>query len=512
MTAEEHPTVPVPAGYRIGRWEVREPLASGAFSSVYAARATDPGSVSADGLPADAALKILTTGTRTPRQLSHLQELARRELEIHRKLQHPRLIRMFEAQTIDDPEHPGLDGATVLVLERAAGSVENLICRSGPGPLPAAPGLLAQICEGLAQIHRAGWVHGDLKPANVLLMADDSVRLADFNLASEMDGTHAYAPVFATPDYTPPELLWSEISEQGRQIRPTADIWAFGILAHLLLTRTLPLPGGTPTARRDSLLRYARGTEDLRLSAELPEAWRPIVTDCLARSHEDRAAHDAGSLLRRVEAAAGTGPSPRLPRLRPRRVSRRVWVAGVAAALIASGGAYALRDRPQDPAQYGSDELRTDQGIPVAYRGLIVDAAHTCESRDVTPALIAALLKTESDFDPGLADPAKDEYGIARWTPDVLYYWLPENQRPAKVKDLKPPFPPKTSIPAVGRYLCEISRTLSKDVQGNRKVAVAAAYRTSVEIVNNAAGVRPQERAYATKIERRLDQYTPGSG
>jgi serine/threonine protein kinase len=41
-------------------------------------------------------------------------------------------------------------------------------------------------------------VHGDLKPANVLLMADGSVRLADFNLAAEMDGTHAYSPAFAT--------------------------------------------------------------------------------------------------------------------------------------------------------------------------------------------------------------------------------------------------------------------------------------------------------------------------
>ncbi|MFF3729839.1 protein kinase [Streptomyces sp. NPDC002476] len=510
MTAGEEPTVQVPVGYLIGRWEVREPLASGAFSSVYAARAIATSSGSADGFPVDAALKILPTGTRTPRQLRHLQELAHRELEIHRKLQHPRLVRMFEAQTIDDPEHPGLDGATVLVLERAAGSVEDLLSRSAPGPLPAAPSLLAQICEGLAQIHRAGWVHGDLKPANVLLMADDSVRLGDFNLASEMDGTHAYAPVFATPDYTPPELLWSDITEQGRQIRPTADIWAFGILAHLLLTGALPLPGGTPTARRDSLLRYARGREELRLSAGLPEAWRPIVTDCLARSHEERAAHDALSLLRRVEAAAGTGPSPRLPRLRPRRVSRRVWVAGVAAALLVCGGAYVLRDRPPDPAQYGAGELRTDQGIPVAYRGLIVDAAHTCESRDVTPALIAALLKTESDFDPGLADPTKDEYGIARWTPRVLYYWLPERQRPARVEDLKPPFPPKTSIPAVGRYLCDISRTLAKDVQGNRKVAVAVAYRTSVDIVNEAAGIRPQERAYATKIDRRLDQYTPG--
>ncbi|MEV0369947.1 protein kinase [Streptomyces sp. NPDC050636] len=530
--AEDLPTLPVPAGYRIGRWEVREPIASGAFGSVYAARATD----SDGGLPTEAALKILPTGTRTPRQLSHLQELARRELDVHRRLQRPRIIRMFEALTIDDPGQPGLDGATVLVLERAEGSVEQLLRRAGPGPLPGAPALLAQVCEGLAQIHHAGWVHGDLKPGNILLMPGGtsrataggtptrtesggiSVRLGDFNLASEMQGTHAYAPAFATPDYTPPELLWSEITEQGQQIRPTADIWAFGILAHLLLTGVLPLPGGTPAARRDALLRYARGEDMLRLSPELPAAWREIVADCLAPTHTARAPHTTAALLRRVEAAAGAGPSPRLPRLRPRRVRRRMWVAGAAAMalLAAGGGALALRGTPPDPpdpATYGAAELRTDQGVPVAYRKMIVDSSHQCESKDVTAALIAAMLKTESGFDPDLSDPAKDEYGIARWTPSVLYYWLPEAQQPAGgERAMKPPFPPALSIRAMGRYLCEISRTLSRDVERDRELAVAASYRTSVKIVNAAGGVRAKERPYTAEVARHLKEYTPNGG
>ncbi len=315
-------TVAVPSGYRVGDWEVREPLASGAFGSVYAARAVDRSR--------EAALKFLPTGTRTPRQLRHLQELTHRELELHRKLRRPRLIGMYETLTVDDPRRPALDGATVLVLERAEGSLDTLLARS-PGPLPSGPALLAQICEGLAQLHHAGWVHGDLKPGNVLLMADDTVRLGDFNLASEMEGTHAYSPAFSTPDYTPPELLWSEISDRGRRIRPTADIWAFGIVAHLVLTGTLPIPGGGPTARREALLRYASGSDELRLSPQLPEAWRPIVTDCLTRTHEERAAHGTQSLLRRVEEAAGTGHSPRLPRLR--RSSRRRPALTVAAVI-----------------------------------------------------------------------------------------------------------------------------------------------------------------------------------
>ncbi|CAM5421607.1 protein kinase [Streptomyces violaceorubidus] len=122
-------------------------------------------------------LKFLPTGTGTPRQLSHLRDLVEREVELLRRLRRPRLIRMYETLTVDDPAHPRLDGATVLVLERAEGSLSALLAAT-PRPR-AGPALLAQVCEGLQQLHRAGWVHGDLKPANVLLMADGSVGWPD---------------------------------------------------------------------------------------------------------------------------------------------------------------------------------------------------------------------------------------------------------------------------------------------------------------------------------------------
>ncbi|GAA1934189.1 hypothetical protein GCM10009837_70060 [Streptomyces durmitorensis] len=328
--------VSVPKGYRIGPWQVREPLATGSFGSVYAARRTASGDPE---LPRRAALKFLPTGTHTPRQLNHLRELAEREVDLLRKLRSPRLIRMYDVLTVDDAEHPALDGATVLVLEEAAESLDVLLARSHRPQ--SGPALLAQIGDGLRQLHHAGWVHGDLKPANVLLMKDGSSCLADFNMAAELEGTHAYTPAFSTPDYTPPELLWSEIGERGQQIRPTADIWAFGVLAHLVLTGTYPLPGGTPSARRDAAIRYARGTDELRLSPELPPPWHALITDCLSRTHAERAAHDAPSVLRRAEEAAGADRAPRLPR-RPvpgtRRVRRALLTTVTAAATFTALG------------------------------------------------------------------------------------------------------------------------------------------------------------------------------
>ncbi|MDO0935753.1 protein kinase [Streptomyces sp. DG2A-72] len=512
--------VPVPKGYRVGPWEVRAPIATGAFGSVYEARRTGP-DTGAD-LPRAAALKFLPTGTGTPRQLAHLRELIEREVELHRRLKQPRLIRMYDTFTVDDPAVPALDGATVLVLEKAEGSLSALLAAD---PRPAAgPALLAQICEGLAQLHHAGWVHGDLKPANVLLMRDGSARLADFNMAAELEGTHAYTPAFSTPDYTPPELLWSEIGERGRRIRPSADVWAFGVLAHLVLTGSFPLPGGTPTARRDAAAAYARGTDELRLSPELPEAWREIVRDCLTRTHADRIGTD--TLLRRVETAAGTARSPRLPRaLLPGRRSRRTTALAAAIATVGvaalgygisgwadGGGTPDGEPQKVTAAAYGAAELRTDKGVPVAYRRLIVDSAHDCVQPEVTPALIAALLKAESNFDPNLSDPGagkEGEYGIARWTPSILRWWIRADGVAAE-ETPKPPLTPAESIPAVGRYLCFMEpRLKSSGLSGDRQVLLAAAYRTSTDVVNNAGGVPPKYRDYAARVAHYLKEYTP---
>ncbi|WP_333736462.1 protein kinase domain-containing protein [Streptomyces sp. IBSBF 2806] len=575
--------VRVPRGYRVGGWEVREPLATGAFGSVYAARrrtgdndatassgappgaAPDPGGDGGRGLPGTAALKFLPTGTHTPRRLAHLRELVDREVGLLSRLDSPRLIRLYETLTVDDPSRPELDGAVVLVLERAEDSLSALLRRDA---VPAAgPVLLAQVCAGLAQLHGAGWVHGDLKPANVLLMKDGSARLADFNTAAELEGTHAYAPAFSTPDYTPPELLWAEVGERGRRIRPSADVWAFGVLAHLVLTGSFPMPGGTPTARRDAAVAYARGAAELRLSPELPDAWREIVPACLSATHAGRVGTQA--LLRRVEAAAGTAATPGRPRPRTGRAPRRTAVLAAALATVAlaalgygvslwggadgtggpgdsggtgvsggtggpggtgvsggtggpggtgggrSGDSGDSGDRSGGAptadaaaAQYGAADLRTDRGVPSAYRLLIVETADDCGRPAVTPPLIAAMLKVASDFDPGLSDPARDEYGIARWTPGALRWWENADGSPGGSVP-SPPFTPAVSIWAMSRSLCWIAPRLDADLPGDRRVLVAAAFRTSWRAVNKAGGVPPEYRDYAARIAHYLKEYTP---
>ncbi|MGW4048505.1 serine/threonine-protein kinase [Streptomyces sp. NPDC004721] len=331
--------VAVPMGYRVGPWEVVSPLASGNWGSVYAARRasdTEPGGGTAGSPPAEVALKFVATNALGPGRSRQLQELARREAEFSRNADHSRLIQVLETLAVTDEERPELDGAVVLVMERAAGSLQDrLDAATDAEPLTDATRVITQICEGLAHLHTEGWVHGDLKPANVLIMPDGSVRLADFGLVSRVHGTHGYAPPFGSPDYLPPERWQEGLGERGVPVRSTADIWALGVTVHQILTGgALPFPGSTAGARTAAAQEYASGRAPLRLHPALDAAGQDFVTRCLARDHADRSSATADQLLLLARKL-----SDAVTRHRRTRPWRRTVFAGVATAILAAGTA-----------------------------------------------------------------------------------------------------------------------------------------------------------------------------
>jgi serine/threonine protein kinase len=305
------------------------------------------------------ALKFLPGGALSPPQYAGLKQAVREEVRFNEEVDHPLLIRTFETFVIDDPGEPALHGAVVLAMERAATSLQDVLDTvTPPEPVPDAARVIAEICEALVHVHAQRWVHGDLKPSNVLLMQDGSVRLADFGLARELDGTHAYSPRLGSSDYLPPEW-WSErIGAQGIATRTTADIWALGVTAHQLLTGGLfAFPGATARARGAAAQAYADGQADLRLADALAPGWRAVIADCLACDHAARLPHSAAALLPRIQAVAGGAPaSAAAPAPAPRRALPRAPVGDrskppppwwrrartrVATAVVAAGAALA---------------------------------------------------------------------------------------------------------------------------------------------------------------------------
>ncbi|MEW2138032.1 helix-turn-helix domain-containing protein [Streptomyces sp. NPDC005409] len=167
------------------------------------------------------------------------------------------------------------------------------------------------------------------------------------------------------------------------------------------------------------------------------------------------------------------------------------------------GAAPPMSPRPPEDAAW----LRTDADIPPRYRSLIVEAGRMCGVPQVTPALVAAILKTESGFDPGLSDPAKDEYGIARWTPRVLRYYLPPDRQRAVPQ---PPLTPEDSIPALGRMLCAIAPEL-EGVPGDPALNLAAAYRIATWRVLKQGAELERIRPYLDQVRTAMLDYRPPS-
>ncbi|MFF1294845.1 MULTISPECIES: protein kinase [unclassified Streptomyces] len=497
----------LPAGFRIEGWELDAVIGSGGWGTVYEARAVADGTI--------VAVKVLPTGALAPGQRAALGELVAREVRFSAEADHPHLVRTHAVCTVDAPDLPALDGAIALVMDRAEASVRQALDAAVTGrPIPEAVRVLRGVAAGLSHMHGAGWVHGDLKPANVLLGADGAVWLADFGLATELEGTHAYVPPLGTLDHVPPEWWSQRTGADGTMVRPTADIWAFGILAHQVLTGGLhPFPGATARARSLAAQGYARGTAPLRLDAGLEENWRRLIEDCLAPDHAGRSRHTAASLSARIEQLA----TPRgRRRLLPVAAVALAAVSAAAiggAALLGGGGAgnddddqgrstAAVVTGAHSPA---AGEIPEDSDVPKALRPIIVKAAHRCTDAEVTPAFLAAMIKAESGFDANASRPESEEFGIAMWTPSVFRAWAVDGDGDGDKDYMSPP----DAISTMSLYVCWLDQQFKKEKMPPKDLPalMAAGYRTSDRTVITEGGVPYRVQSHVDKVLRYLAAY-----
>src|SRR6185369_7370981 len=170
----------IAAGSRIGPYEILSPLGAGGMGEVYRARDTR--------LHRDVAVKALS-----PEFAGDAERLARfqREARLLASLNHPNIAAIYGL------EEDG--GANYLVLEIVEG--ESLSQRLAAGPLPVEEALAigAQIAAGVSAAHEAGVIHRDLKPGNVMIRPDGSVKVLDFGLAKGAEKPGAVSDLSASP-------------------------------------------------------------------------------------------------------------------------------------------------------------------------------------------------------------------------------------------------------------------------------------------------------------------------
>ena len=245
-----------------------------------------------------------------------------RELELDRvialKVIAPELVEdedvrerfLREARAAASIEHPNVipvhaagerDGLAYLAMRFIDGDdARTLVRRRGPLPAGRAADLVAQAGTGLDAIHRAGYVHRDVKPANVLIDGDGHVYVTDFGLAKQMlaqVSTHTGSGRWVgTLDYVAPEQI------RGGVIDARADVYALGGVLSYLLTGKVPFERDGDEAKLWAQLSDPPPVPS-RLRHELPRALDAIVGRAMAKAPEDRFP-SAGDLGRAALAAA----------------------------------------------------------------------------------------------------------------------------------------------------------------------------------------------------------------
>jgi eukaryotic-like serine/threonine-protein kinase len=276
------------------RYRLERPLGHGGMATVYLARDTD--------LDRPVAVKVLDAADEG------LRERFVREARLAARLSHPNVVSVFDA---------GEDGGRpYIVMEHVEGeTVAELLARRGPLPPDEARGLALQAARGLAHAHAAGLVHRDVKPQNLLLREDGTLKIADFGIARATEDTALTQPgtVLGTAAYLAPEQA------RGERATPASDVYSLGAVLYELLTGRPPLETATPVRE---------------LAPEVPRDIEAVVMRCLARNPAYRPAD--------LERELVTGDPPTRPlRAPPQGQRRKLWL-GLAAAAAAAVAAILL--------------------------------------------------------------------------------------------------------------------------------------------------------------------------
>jgi tRNA A-37 threonylcarbamoyl transferase component Bud32 len=273
-----------------GRYEIVAPIATGGMGEVWRARD--------QVLNRIVAAKVLRSEyTGDPNFLARFRNEARHTAA----LSHPNIASVYDYGETTDALGQNL---AFLVMEFVDGQpLVSILHEEGRLPVDWTLHVLDQAADGLSAAHRAGVVHRDIKPGNLMVRADGMVKLTDFGIAQARDATPLTRTgmVVGTAQYLSPEQA------QGMEVTAASDVYSLGVVAYECLAGARPFDGASQVAI--ALAHINRPPPPL--PREIPPAVRLLVERALAKDPADRFP-DGGAFaeaVRRV-AAGGTLAAP----------------------------------------------------------------------------------------------------------------------------------------------------------------------------------------------------------
>jgi serine/threonine-protein kinase len=248
---------------KVGRYQILETLGTGAYGRVV--RGFDP------LIDRPVAIKLLSP------KLAHgeARSLFLREARVVGKLSHPCIITLHDMGIEESTSTP------YLVMELVEGQSLEKALTNGSVPFPMACAWAAQVAAALHVAHRRNIIHGDIKPANVLITTESKTKLTDFGMARLASHEKGDTSLLGTPAYWCPEQI------MGRAQDARSDIFSLGSVLYEMLTGISPFAADSLQKVCNHVL-SSTPLPPSRINPSIPPAVDEVLTRCLAKDSQQR--------------------------------------------------------------------------------------------------------------------------------------------------------------------------------------------------------------------------------